>query len=178
MRRLPAALLLALQVLATPAAAAPPAASEYELKAAFLFNFAKFVEWPADVFTGADALTVCVLGDDPFGNIIDRALAAKSVHDRPLVVRRHQRLDQTGGCHILFISAPEEGRLGRFTPPPGPVLTVGETRNFLKQGGIVAFGMNESRLRFEINADAADQAGLKISSQLMKLATRIVRKAS
>lgn len=178
LRRLAALILVAAQMVGVPARAAPPAATEYELKAAFLFNFAKFVDWPADVFNATDALNVCVLGDDPFGEQLDRAFVGKSVHDRPVVVQRHDRLDQTRGCHVLFIGATEERRLGRFTPPGGPVLTVGETDEFLRRGGIVAFDMEENRLRFEINADAADAAGLKISSQLMKLATRILRNAS
>ena len=167
--------MLALAGLVTPARiGAAAGASEYELKAAFLFNFAKFVDWPPNALDKAAGVSVCVLGDDPFGELLDRTLAGKSVHERPLVVRRHDDLAATGDCHILFVSAAEERRLARVAPPQAPVLTVGETDGFVRRGGIIAFAMDDSRLRFEINADAADRAGLRISSQLLKLATRVV----
>lgn len=177
-RRIAAALVIALHAFAAPVSAAPPAASEYDLKAAFLFNFAKFVDWPPESLQGVDALYVCVLGEDPFGDVLDRAFAGKTVHDRPLIIRRLTRVDQIHGCHILFVSGAAERRLGELTRTSGPLLTIGETDQFLRHGGVVAFEMEENRLRFEINADAADEAGLKISSQLMKLATRIIRSDS
>ena len=173
------AALLVLMAVATPARlGAAPGASEYELKAAFLFNFAKFIDWPPNALENATGVSVCVLGDDPFGDLLDRTLAGKSVHERPLVVRRHDTLGDTGGCHILFVSAAEERRLARVAPPEAPVLTVGETDGFVQRGGIIAFAMDDKRLRFEINADAADRAGLRISSQLLKLATRVVHDGS
>ena len=116
--RCAAAALMALTAVATPARlGAAPGASEYELKAAFLFNFAKFVDWPPNALENAAGVSVCVLGDDPFGEMLDRTLAGKSVHERPLVVRRHDALGDTSGCHILFVSAAEERRLPRVAPP-------------------------------------------------------------
>ena len=145
--------------------------SEYELKAAFLFNFAKFVDWPPNTFAGPDApFLVCVLGTDPFGGTLDNALRGKVIAEHPV--------SDISGCQILFVAASESHLLpevlakirGQY------VLVIGESDDFASSGGAIQFTLEENRVRFFINPDAADRAGLKISSKLLALA-KIVRDA-
>ncbi len=162
---------------ALPAQLRPP--SEYELKAAFLFNFAKFVDWPPNTFAGPDApFLVCVLGTDPFGGALDNALRGKVIAEHPASVSRIKRVADINGCQILFVAASESHLLpeilakirGQF------VLVIGETDDFASSGGAIQFTLEENRVRFFINPDAAGRAGLKISSKLLALA-KIVRDA-
>lgn len=170
-----AARVLALVLFLTGGAAAadPGTATEYELKAAFLYNFVRFVEWPVSG-PGApdDSIVVCVLGDDPFGPLLDQTIAGKAVRDRRLVARRIASAADATGCHILFISASEKERLGRILRTLGErsVLTVADSERFAESGGMINFRLDASRIRLEINPEAARRAGLRISSQLLKLA--------
>lgn len=164
-----------------PAADEPPAASEYAVKAEFLHRFAQFVTWPPEAFPPGGAapaaddapLTVGVLGADPFGSVLDAAMAEARVGGRRFVVRRFRTLAELQPCHILFVPATEEPRLPEVLERlrGTPTLTVGETRRFARQGGVIGFRLVEDRLRFEINASAAERARLKVSSQLLRLAT-------
>jgi hypothetical protein len=150
-------------------------ASEYQVKAAFLYNFAKFVEWPAG--TGVDApLVIGVLGKDPFGSQIDRAVEGKTVNGRRLMIKRFSSLEAYEYCHILFVSSSEKNNLAHIIAAVrnSSVLTVSETERFAHIGGIINFVTIENRIRFEINQAAAERAGLKISSKLLSLA-RVVR---
>jgi hypothetical protein len=178
-RRRVASLLLALMAVATVSRPAAPqsAAPEYEIKAAFLYNFTKFVQWPPEALADGDAVVVAVLGEDPFGLALERAFQGKTVQDHPVVIRRFEQLADVKRCHVLFVAAPEAGRIAAIVKLLGaqPVLTVGEGDDFVRRGGIIAFGMEANKVRFEINLDAAERAGLKISSELAKLATRVVR---
>jgi len=149
---------------------------EYEVKAAFLFNFAKFVEWPADAFTSAnEPLVLGILGADPFGDSL-RSLEDKSAGGRKIVIKRFADAEALEKCHILFISRSLAKDLPQIltTTRNWNVLTVGEMRGFAEAGGIINFVLADKKIRFEINVDAAHQAGLKISSQLLKVA-KIVR---
>ena len=146
---------------------------EYRIKAAFLYNFATFVQWPAHAFKDARSpLTLCVLGDDPFGAAFDRAIVGKTVAGRKMVVARFEDLQRLAACQILFISSSERNRLSKIfsTLKGSSVLTVGDTDGFAHQGGIINFTVEENRIRFEINEHAAERAGLKISSKLLNLA--------
>jgi hypothetical protein len=150
-------------------------ASEYQVKAAFLYNFAKFVEWPAGA--GVDApLVIGVLGKDPFGSQIDRAVEGKTVNGRRLMIKRFSSLEAYEYCHILFVSSSERSNLPQIIAAVrnSSVLTVSETERFAHIGGIINFVTIENRIRFEINQAAAERAGLKISSKLLSLA-RVVR---
>ncbi len=152
---------------------ADQAPTEYQVKAAFLYNFARFVEWPPRAFARATApLGVCVLGEDPFGEALDRAVLGKSLSDRTLMVRRGKRLQELGGCEILFISASERGRLPEILDElrAAPVLTVGESESFAARGGGVQFTLEDNHVHFIINVDATERAGLKVSSKLLSLA--------
>jgi hypothetical protein len=160
-----------------PRAAAQPVAAEYEVKAAFLFNFAKFVEWPPEAFAQTDdTLVIGVVGTDPFGPTLDRLVENKQVHGKRLVARRFADANSITSCQILFVSASESTRAGPVleTAKARFMLTVGETDDFLDQGGMISLRLAENRVRFEVNSTAAEEARLRISSQLLKLAVRVV----
>ena len=150
---------------------------EYEVKAAFLFHFAEFVEWPDAVFPDADApITIGVLGDDPFGAVLDQIVEGKTVHQRKVVIKRSKQVEDLKGCQILFVSKSEAARDEQILASLGDasILTVSEVDGFTRHGGIASFYLDGSRVRFEINNDVAKRHGLKISSQLLSLA-KVVR---
>lgn len=154
-------------------------ASESDVKAAFLFNFAKFVEWPPEVLSDSDKLVVGVLGDDAFGSTLEKALAGKTAGGHPIAVERLAVPEQEKltRCHILFVSPTQNERLGPLlaTTADAALLTVGENDEFVDRGGVIAFTVQDNKLRFSVNARAAERAGLKISSQLTKLALRVLQ---
>ncbi len=154
------------------------APTEYQVKAAFLYNFGKFVEWPPGALP-ADSFAICVLGEDPFGPELDRLIEGKSVHGKKLGAHRLGRAEEAGKCQVLFVSASENGRLAHILASVRgrSVLTVGDTEGFAHRGGIINFRLVENKVRFEINLDAAERAGLTVSSQLLKLA-KIIREGS
>jgi YfiR/HmsC-like len=152
-------------------------ASEYQIKAAFLYNFAKFVEWPPAVSPGAnDPMEICVVGEDPFGNTLNQSIEGKTVSGHKLMIRRLKPAQDMKGCQVAFISSSEKSHLPSVLESlkGGGVLTVGETEGFAALGGVINFTMENDKVRFEINLDAAGRAGLKISSKLLLLA-RIVK---
>ncbi len=149
-------------------------ARDTDLKAVFLFNFAHFVDWPEDAFASESSpIVIAVLGEDPFGAALDEVVRAETVNQRPIVVERHRRLQDLGQCHILYISPSETDRQERiFAAVRGkPVLTVGETEGFAKNGGIIRFQRVENRINLVINHEAAKAARLRISSQVLRAAT-------
>lgn len=158
-----------------PAPARPVASTEYQVKAAFLYNFAKFIEWPPEALPEGRPFVIGVLGHDPFGSALDEAVAGKTVRDRRIVVRRFSRIDEAADSHILFIGDSEAENLPRILKRlgPAPVLAVSDLPRFAEQGGMVQLVMEQSRVRFAINVGSMERAGLKPSSQLLKLA-RIV----
>ena len=146
---------------------------EYAVKAAYLYNFAKFVEWPASAFASADApLSICIAGDNPFGGALD-ALSGKMVESRPVAVRHLPATTGLEKCHIVYIGRAEQGRFKAVLAKLArlPVLTVGDVANFAQEGGMIGLVEAEQRIRFNINLAATRQANLKLSSQLLKLAT-------
>jgi hypothetical protein len=149
-------------------------ASEYELKAAFLYNFARFVEWDASML-GSTPFVLGVVADDTVLRTIENSLAGKTVHDHPLVVRRLKPGD-AADCHALFVVGQDHAVATILQPfASRPVLTVGEGGDFVREGGMIAFVFEESKLRFDVNSDAAERAGIKLSSQLLKVARRVIR---
>lgn len=176
LQRISVAILLVWSSLAfLPLEAQPQTAPEYQVKAAFLYNFAKFVEWPADALSNDPSFVIGIVGQDPFGNFIDEAVAGKTVQDKPIVVKRFSKIEDTVGAHILFISNSEAGHVSRMVKQLGriPVLTVSDIDRFAERGGMVQLETEQNRVRFAINVAAVERAGLKPSSQLLKLA-RIV----
>jgi hypothetical protein len=154
------------------AAAAEPA-REHRIKAAFIYNFAKFTRWPASSFADGEApLAFCIYGDDPFGGALDM-VAGKTIRGRKVAVRRIAVIAAGDGCHLLFISDSEAERLTAILAAldDRPVLTVADMPNFARAGGIINLKTTgEDKLRFEINTGTARRAGLKISSKLLNLA--------
>jgi hypothetical protein len=150
--------------------------SEYEVKAAFLFNFAKFVDWPEGSFTAPEqGLRLCVLGSDPFGQTLDQVVSGKEVNGRPVEVRRVQAPAVPPHCHILFLSGSEDERLGQHLRHLRhvSVLTVSDVDGFAERGGVIGMRMDQNKVRFEVNMIAARDAKLKLSSQLLKVATQL-----
>ena len=146
---------------------------EYEVKAAFLLNFAKFVEWPANAFADSSApLAICILGKDPFGRAIDDLVQGETVNGRKLVVRRIGQLPAQQACQILFTQEPGKDATKTLSALRN-VLTVGEGENFVHDGGIIGFVIEKRRVRFDISPSAANAAGLKLSSKLLSVARAI-----
>ena len=175
-RVLATGLALAVALLGAVRVRADASVPEYELKAAFLYNFAKFVEWPEESLAGDTALAVCVLGDDPFGGTLERTLAGKTVRDHALVLRRFAKPADVRGCHVLFVNVdPRELTTTLRALEGRGALTVGDADGFAERGGMIGFVTDEQRLRFEVNLDAIERAKLRVSSQMLKLATRVLK---
>jgi hypothetical protein len=152
-------------------ASADPA-NEYHVKAAFLFNFPQFVEWPASAFRKSDLeFRIGILGDDPFGSVLEETIRGEKVHDRKMTVQRSSQLDALKNCQILFISKSEKSRLNEILTALSQeaVVTVSEVDGFARRGGVINFFLESGKVRFEINPAAARRKGLKMSSQLLKL---------
>jgi uncharacterized protein DUF4154 len=147
--------------------------SEYEVKAAFLFNFTKFVEWPDGSFNDPHApIVIGIIGDDPFGESLIRIVAGQKAQGRAIVIIRYRRGDDLRRCHILFISASERQHSTQILASlrDASVLTVSDIDGFAEAGGAMQFVMQESRVRFVVNLDAATQSKLRVSAKLLVLA--------
>ena len=145
---------------------------EYQVKAAFLFNFVQFVEWPPGAFTNSDTpICIGVLGEDPFGTALEETVRGETVHNRKLIVERSRRVENLKDCHLIFISKSETERVPEILGDldPVPVLTVSETQGFAQRGGIINLYLAGNKVRFEINPAVARRKGLKISSELLRL---------
>jgi hypothetical protein len=166
--------LLGLSLGASVSALAVP--KEYQLKAGFLYNFTKFVQWPDDRFEDEGSeIVIAVLGTDPFGGELDRVVKDRIVEGRSIVVRRIKTAAEIPAAHIVFVARDAEPLLADSLRSLPGVLTVGETGAFTARGGIVAFYVMNEKVRFEINQDGAEKAGLKLSGQLLKLASEARR---
>ncbi|HEY1921453.1 MAG TPA: YfiR family protein [Tepidisphaeraceae bacterium] len=146
----------------------------YEIKAAFIYNFAQFTQWPDSAFTSGDSpFVLAFIGDSELGPALQQVLQGKSIAGHPIVLKHLDSASQISGCHLLFIPDSEESHLDDIFNAVGnqPILTVGETTKFMQAGGIIRFFIADGRIRFEIDPDAADKATLRLSSRLMSLAT-------
>jgi hypothetical protein len=154
------------------AGARAQATDEYRLKAAFLYNFVKFVEWPPQTFRSpAEPIVIGVLGKDPFGDALLAATAGKMFEGRGFQVRQVSDAQQAAACQILFISSSERKRLGvLFSQIGHGILTVGEADNFTAEGGVVNFKLEGGTVRLQINIEAARKQQLHISAKLLSLA--------
>jgi hypothetical protein len=149
--------------------------TEYQVKAAFVYNFAKFVEWPTDAFSDSSApLRVCVLGESLVSPDLSQITQGKVIGGHPIQVLQNSR--NLRDCHVLFISASHNGAINDIQEGLRgvPVLTVGESRDFAAQGGMIGFVMENARVRFEVNLQAAKQMRLNISSKLLSLAKKVL----
>jgi len=166
-------MLLSIHLVTAPEGQAQDALSEYQVKAAYLFNFLKFVEYPNESFTDPLApIVIGVVGDDPFGNALPQVVIGKTVQGRDLVIRIYRAGEDLRGAHILFISSSEKKRLPMILSGlrGSSVLTVADTEGFLEAGGMIQFQSENNRVRFAINVDATSRAKLKMSSKLLSLA--------
>ena len=153
--------------------AAPPAPTEYEIKALFLYHFAGFVTWPPEAFADAQSpLVIGIVGEDPFGSYLVDAIAKESAQGRPLAIAHFAHARDIGVCHILFVSPSAADELEEIVARlrGRAVLTVGETENFARRGGVVRFLTTNNRTRFRINLTAAKEANIVISSKLLRMA--------
>ena len=158
----------------SPAVAQPPDAGENAVKAAFLYNFTKFVDWPGNAFEGtASPFRVCVFADAAFRRDLETMLAGESVGARRVAVSAAPR--DVRGCHVAYFGAEAEERARQVLPTlrEVPVLTVGEGSRFLDQGRLIAFALEQNRVRFDVNKAALDRTGLVVSSKLLRVARHV-----
>jgi len=187
-RRLPSAIenatpivLLLAWVFATagyPLRAADEQPLEYQVKAAFLLNFTKFVEWPATAFADEHSpLAICILGEDPFGSILNEMVKGEAVNGHELVIQRIgqriRRAPDPRSCQLLYVARSEK-EVPKLLAELGPgILTVGEGAKFLQDGGVIAFVIQDRKVRFDIDQTAAAKARLSMSSRLMNVARSV-----
>ena len=145
---------------------------EYRVKAAFLLNFTKFVEWPAAELPDSNTFGICILGDDPFGSALDRITEGETVNGRKLAVLRTPP-NSPKACQVVFVSKSEKDYPQALAGFSRGVLTVGEGDSFLRGGGMIAFVIDNRRVRFDIDLTAAVKGGLKISSKLLSVARSV-----
>jgi hypothetical protein len=152
--------------------------NEYQVKAVYLYNFGRFVEWPARAASAKDdSFAICVLGQDPFGAALDSALAGESIDGKSVVAKRISTPQDALTCRILFISSSEDVRLKDDLIALGKtgVLTVSDMPHFSQRGGMIQFVSEGNRIRFEVNLTIAQDAGLTLSSELLKVAIAVKR---
>lgn len=168
------AVLLALFCLTGGArSAAPTAVSEYDVKAAFLFQFTRFVQWPAESFSAPDApLLICVLGRNPFGSSLHDISRGETADSHDLVVRSHDRVEDLDECHIVFVGGTDAATAAKALEHLAGkrVLTVSDTADFAQRGGVIGFVNVDGKLRLQVNRGAAEASQLRISAKLLRLA--------
>lgn len=160
-------------LVALPALAGPPS-GEYQIKAAYLLNFARYVEWPAGRLPAGAPLRICVLGRDPFGGALE-GLEGRQVQGHEVRVRQADNLDQAGDCHLVFISGSEERRMGPILRglADRAVLTVSDIDGFVEAGGGIGLVIEDERVRFDINQGPLLRDSLRASSQLLRLGRQV-----
>ncbi len=166
---------------ATQSGASADPRLEYKVKAAYLYNFAKFVEWPAHAFKGpADPIVFAVLGKDPFGDVLESTFENKTIGGRPCTVKRFSTLEEVKDCHVLFLGSSLDKEIAKAIPflKGKPTVTVGEAESFTSVGGMIRLFLKENKVHFEINIDSAKAEGIKVSSQLLKLGKVVGDKAN
>lgn len=147
---------------------------ESRLKAAFVSKFPQFVEWPASVVEGRQTLDICVAAPDPFGSDLQDLVNGEQLNGRSLALRQVKTVSEVSSCHVLFVPARSASRRALLSAVAGlPILTVSDDPRFLDAGGIVSLHVVEGRVRFEIDDEAARRVGLRISSQLLRLALTV-----
>jgi len=164
------ALSMAIQVTSTDAQ--QQKLDEYEVKAAFMYNFLKFIEWPDNAFSDYHTtINLCVLGKDPFGSSLD-SIQEGAINNKKIIIKHHYDIDGLEECNVLFISRSEKERLTKIVKTLSGlnILTISDTKSFAQQGVLINFYIEENKVRFEINQDAVNRSKLRISSKLLNLA--------
>lgn len=147
-----------------------------QVKAAYLFNFGKFVRWPVNPLAGGDAFEICVLGKNPFGAVLQATVEGESIDGKTIIARNLPSIEDAGHCRILFISSSEEGRLSSILSVIRHLhtLTVSDIPAFSQRGGMIEFVSQQDRIRFAVNMAPMSEAGLTVSSELLKVATKVI----
>ena len=146
-----------------------------EVKAAFLYNFARFIEWPETAFDAPeDPFVLGVLGDDPFGGVLGKIIGHEMLGKRRIEIRHWDRAHEVEGCHLLFVNPALPDRLTSLAGlPPEGLLTVGDGEGFVESGGVIGLVVEQNRVRFKVNLASAERAGLQMSSKLLNLAREV-----
>ncbi|MBT3342693.1 MAG: YfiR family protein [Gemmatimonadetes bacterium] len=163
-------LLLCLLLLPTGGLSAQVAPTEYDVKAAFLYNFARFAQWPQEVDSGT--LRICLLGDAPFGPAFDD-IVGQTVRQKRIEVQTIGSVSSTDSCHVLFVTPAINKQRWRkifTTVATRPILTVGDGEDFVRAGGMIGFVIRGKKVRFLVNPAAAEAAGIRLSSRLLRVA--------
>jgi hypothetical protein len=153
-----------------------PRPTDFQVKATYLYNFGRFIEWPGKVAAAeGGSFTVCVLGQDPFGPSLDATLAGETIGGRTIVAKRISSAEESGNCQIIFLSLADDSRLNKIIADldKKAVLTVSDMPQFVKRGGMIQFVAEGKKVRFEVNLTATQHAGLTLSSELLKVATAV-----
>jgi hypothetical protein len=147
----------------------------YDVEAAYLYNFGKFIQWPSTTDANSPPFSICILGQDNLGNKLDDIVAGETIQGRRIVASHVSSVEAADQCQIVFIGRSEEARLGKDLEVLGkkPVLTVSSVPGFLERGGIIQFVIQNNKVRFAVNLPAARQAGLALSSELLKVAVSV-----
>jgi hypothetical protein len=151
-------------------------ASEYELKATYLYNFGRFVQWSEGAAAAkGDSFPICIFGQDPFGTVLDTTLSGESINGKPVVAKRVSKPQDALDCRVLYISVSEESRLKEIIAglDKAGVLTVSDIPQFSQRGGMIQFVVVGNKVRFEVNLTSAQDAGLTLSSDLLKVAVAV-----
>jgi hypothetical protein len=152
--------------------------TESQVKAAYLFNFGKFVRWSTERSPSTESFEICILGKDPFGGVLDSTVAGESIDGKRIVIRRLTTLQDASQCSVLYIGASEESHLGPILAAAHSmsVLTVSDIHDFAERGGAIGLVSVQGKIRFEVNRRAAQQAHLELSSELLKVAIKVIEK--
>jgi hypothetical protein len=155
-----------------------PRPTDFQVKATYLYNFGRFIEWPRKVAAAqGGSFTVCVLGQDPFGPSLDATLGGETIGGKTVVAKRISSAEESGDCQILYLSLTDDSRLNKIIADldKKAVLTVSDMSQFVKRGGMIQFVLEGKKVRFEVNLTATQHAGLTLSSELLKVATAVKR---
>jgi hypothetical protein len=149
--------------------------TETQVKAAYLYKFGNFVRWPVSR-RNSQSFEICILGKDPFGSVLDATVAGESMNGKKISVKRLSRIQDAASCSILYVSPSEAPRLDGILPAAGRMnlLTVSDLDRFAESGGVIALISEEGKVRFTLNRDAAEQSDLVLSSELLKVAAKVI----
>jgi hypothetical protein len=157
----------------------PNASREYNIKAAFIYNFTQFIEWPEDSFeNAASPFVIGILGKDPFGPAINETVEGEKVQGHPIIIQRYSSLQEIKECHILFVSNTESGNIKEIIAGlrNKNILTVSDIPGFPVEGGMIGFMMENNKTKLQINPSIAKAADINISSKLLRLAEIVGQK--
>jgi hypothetical protein len=157
---------------------AQSAPTESQVKAAYLYNFGKFVTWPNDGPASAERFQICILGKDPFGSVLDSTVNGESIDRKKIQIRRFDKMQDAAGCNVLYVSSSEESRLPAILAESQRLrlLTVSDILHFAERGGAIGLVTQQDRVRFEVNRSTAERSHLVLSSELLKVAIRVIQK--